>query len=166
VRFTASDHRLARRAEACDVCAMPRFFNTAGPCRPGEHYMLPAAARVPDVREIVERGGYFVLHAPRQTGKTTALLQLAQDLTEEGRYAACLPSVETGAPFVDDPSAMEDAVLRRWRDGAERWLPAELRPPALARGAGRRSARRGAGSLGPGLPAAARAVPRRDRRAA
>ena len=69
---------------------MPRFFNTAGPCRPGEHYMLLASARVPEVRRVVERGGYFVLHAPRQTGKTTALLQLAQELTAEGLYAACL----------------------------------------------------------------------------
>jgi hypothetical protein len=132
---------------------MPRFFNTAGPCRPGEHYMLPAAVRVPEVREIVERGGYFVLHAPRQTGKTTALLQLAQDLTAEGRYAACLLSVETGAPFADDPATAETAILSTWRDATQRWLPAELRPLAWPEGTS-------VGRLGSLLAAWARTCPR------
>jgi molybdopterin-guanine dinucleotide biosynthesis protein len=37
-----------------------------------------------------------VLHAPRQTGKTTAMLALAQELTASGRYAAALVSAEGG----------------------------------------------------------------------
>ena len=48
-------------------------FNTAGPCIPGRHYMLPALDRLPEVRRLVEDEDYFVVHAPRQTGKTTAL---------------------------------------------------------------------------------------------
>jgi hypothetical protein len=28
--------------------ACVRYFNTAGPCVPGRHYMLPAAARLPE----------------------------------------------------------------------------------------------------------------------
>ena len=47
-------------------------FNTAGPCIPGRHYMLPALDRLPEVRRLVEDEDYFVVHAPRQTGKTTA----------------------------------------------------------------------------------------------
>lgn len=27
---------------------MPRWFNTAGPCRPEHHYMLPATRRLPE----------------------------------------------------------------------------------------------------------------------
>ena len=26
---------------------MPKWFNTAGPCRPDNHYMVPAIARLP-----------------------------------------------------------------------------------------------------------------------
>lgn len=48
---------------------MARHFNTAGPCKPELHYMLPPETRVPRVRAIVEQQGYFVLHAPRQVGK-------------------------------------------------------------------------------------------------
>jgi hypothetical protein len=28
---------------------MPKFFNIAGPCIPGEHYLVPALARAPDL---------------------------------------------------------------------------------------------------------------------
>jgi hypothetical protein len=63
----------------------PRFFNTAGPCRPEDHYMLAPTARLPEVRRLIDEKMYFVLHAPRQVGKTTALLSLGTELTREGR---------------------------------------------------------------------------------
>lgn len=52
---------------------MTRRFNVAGPCRPDWHYMIPAERRLPQARPLVEDNAYFVAHAPRQTGKTTAL---------------------------------------------------------------------------------------------
>jgi len=108
---------------------MMRFFNTAGPCDPNDHYMLPAAARLPDVQELIDQKAYFVLHGPRQSGKTTAMIELARQLTAAGRYAAALVSMEVGAAFNDDPGAAELAILSAWRMWADR-LPAELRPPA------------------------------------
>ena len=50
---------------------MERCFNIAGPCFPDEHYMLPALERLPGIMRIVEQRSYFVLHAARQSGKTT-----------------------------------------------------------------------------------------------
>ncbi|WP_437979916.1 ATP-binding protein [Sorangium sp. So ce117] len=108
---------------------MHRWFNTAGPCNPADHYMLPAEERLPGVRELIDRKACFILHAPRQIGKTTSLLTLAQALTREGRYAAVLVSMEVGAPFPDDPGAAELAVLAEWRRIAGWQLPAELQPP-------------------------------------
>jgi hypothetical protein len=75
---------------------MARRFNTTGPCRPELHYMIPAARRLPAAPRPVERGDYFVLHAPRQTGKTTVLRALAEQLTASGRYAALYFSCEEG----------------------------------------------------------------------
>ncbi|HUR01653.1 MAG TPA: hypothetical protein VM347_03875, partial [Nonomuraea sp.] len=60
-----------------------RYFNTTGPCDPQHHYMLPPAQRLPQARELIEMDRYFVLHAPRQTGKTTALRTMASELTAE-----------------------------------------------------------------------------------
>jgi hypothetical protein len=92
--------------------------------------MLPAMARLPEVRGLVERGKYFVIHAPRQTGKTTAVSSLAQELTETGDYVAVLVSMEVGSAMRDDIGAAELAILGAWRSSAERRLPAELVPPA------------------------------------
>ena len=55
-----------------------RKFNTAGPCDPARHYMVPPVERLPGVRTLVEDLSYFVVHAPRQTGKTTTLRALAK----------------------------------------------------------------------------------------
>ncbi|WP_437313391.1 ATP-binding protein [Sorangium sp. So ce385] len=108
---------------------MPRWFNTAGPCDPADHYMLPPEERLPGIRDLIDRKAYFVLHAPRQIGKTTSLLTLAQALTREGRYVAILVTMEVGAPFPDDLGAAELAVLAAWRRIAGWQLPSELQPP-------------------------------------
>lgn len=108
---------------------MSRFFNTSGPNNPADHYTLSVLARLPGIRKLIDQKLYFVLHAPRQVGKTTALLSLAQELTAEGRYAAVLLSMEQGASFSNDPGAADLAVLGSWRGSAEAWLPPELQPP-------------------------------------
>jgi hypothetical protein len=108
---------------------MPRRFNTAGPNDPEDHYTLPVLARLPDVRRLIDDKLYFVLHAPRQAGKTTALLALARELTREGRYEAVLVSMESGAPFREDIGMAEDAILDTWQGVASRRLPPELQPP-------------------------------------
>ena len=72
-----------------------RKFNTTGPCFPDEHYMLPALDRLPGIREFVADGNYFVIHAPRQTGKTTALQALVQEINEKGDMFALYCSLET-----------------------------------------------------------------------
>ncbi len=80
---------------------MDKYFNIAGPCFPDEHYMLPALDRVPDIKSFVERRLYFVLHAPRQSGKTTALMALAEELNSGTRMRAVYFTVETAQRFTD-----------------------------------------------------------------
>jgi hypothetical protein len=91
--------------------------------------MLPALRRIPQVRDLVDQQTYFVVHAPRQVGKTTTLMSLGAELTREGRYTALLVSLEYGAPFRSDPGAAELAFLGPWRSNARAWLPPELQPP-------------------------------------
>ncbi|WP_414546023.1 ATP-binding protein [Nostoc sp. CCY0012] len=108
---------------------MSRWFNIAGPCNPEKHYTISATSRLPDLSLLIEQESYFVLHAPRQTGKTTAMLALAQQLTDTGRYAAVMVSVEVGSAFNHDPSAAELAILGTWGNTIEDNLPPELQPP-------------------------------------
>jgi hypothetical protein len=104
-------------------------FNTAGPCDPERHYMLPPEARLPEVRGLIDDGSYFVVHAPRQTGKTTTLRAFAASLSAEGRVAALCFSCETGAAAGDDYAAAQRAVLGDIRDAARAALPPALWPP-------------------------------------
>ncbi|WP_414621874.1 ATP-binding protein [Calothrix sp. CCY 0018] len=108
---------------------MSRWFNIAGPCKADKHYMLPPTSRLPDLSMLIEQESYFVVHAPRQTGKTTAMLALAQQLTASGRYAAVMVSAEMGSAFNHDPGAAELAILGTWRNTIEDNLPPELQPP-------------------------------------
>ena len=70
-------------------------FNTTGPCFPAKHYMMPPLDRLPDVHSLIEYGDYFVVHAPRQTGKTTALQSLAREINAKGEKAAIYCTLES-----------------------------------------------------------------------
>jgi type II secretory pathway predicted ATPase ExeA len=92
--------------------------------------MLPPLDRLPDLERLIAQQGYFVIHAPRQTGKTTAMLTLAQQLTASGQYTALMVSAEVGVPFPHAPGMAEQAILGSWRHHAEDRLPPDLHPPA------------------------------------
>ncbi len=108
---------------------MPRWFNISGPCELDIHYMLPPTVRLPSLERLIRQRSYFVIHAPRQTGKTTAMLALAKQLTESGIYTAALVSVELGAPFSHEVAAAEITILDSWQASAKFDLPVDLHPP-------------------------------------
>ena len=63
-----------------------RFFNTSGPVVAAKHYCIPPLERLDldGVLRLVARERYFVLHTPRQTGKTSVLLALRDELNRTG----------------------------------------------------------------------------------
>lgn len=73
-----------------------RFFNTEGPVNSDKHYRLPPLQRwdLEEILNLIEQEKYFLLHAPRQTGKTTCLLALADYLNQGGRYRALYANIE------------------------------------------------------------------------
>lgn len=91
--------------------------------------MVPPLSRIDSMRELIDKQSYFVVHAPRQSGKTTTMIELARVLTDEGRYAAVLLSMLTGSMFPDIGEA-EDAILDSWGVTIRERLPAEYHPPA------------------------------------
>ena len=120
---------------------MEKCFNIAGPCFPDEHYMLPALERLPGIMRIVEQRSYFVLHAARQSGKTTALLALVKEINAKGEMNALYFTVETVQRFTDPRDgipkiveSMRNAVLRHpiFKDlvrDPDSAIPALLPPP-------------------------------------
>ena len=114
-----------------------RFFNTEGPVVQQDHYSVPPLERLDldEVLRLIRNKKYFVLHAPRQTGKTSVLLAL-QDLLNsgtEGPFRCVYANVEGGQVSGDDVregmrailnelatsarSALQDEFVRQiWRD--------------------------------------------------
>ena len=91
-----------------------RDFNTAGPVRPENHYCVPPLDRVNlgEVLSLVRGMQYFVLHAPRQTGKTSALLAL-RDLLNGGSardYRCAYINVETAQTAREDVGQAMGAI--------------------------------------------------------
>lgn len=107
---------------------MNRHFNTTGPCFPDQHYMVDPLARLPDADRYIEQGKYFVVHAPRQSGKTTTLLAVTEALTRAGKYAALYTSCQPASDVRDLESAIRVVIQRIDMDARVR-LPPELRPP-------------------------------------
>ena len=77
---------------------MERFFNTAGPNNPELGYTIDPLTRfdLDDLLTLIRQRKYFVLHAPRQTGKTSCLLALRDYLNEKGDYFCVYVNVESG----------------------------------------------------------------------
>jgi AAA domain len=90
--------------------------------------MLPPERRLLGVRDLIDRQLYFVVHAPRQTGKTTTLEGLARKLTAEGRFTALHISCETGQSAGGDVERAVAAILESMALAAELQLPVDLRP--------------------------------------
>jgi hypothetical protein len=91
--------------------------------------MLPPTQRLPNLVQLIEQASYFVVHAPRQTGKSTAMLALGQQLTATGNFTAVMVSAEVGQPFAHEIDKAERAILGAWRRAATNRLPEELHPP-------------------------------------
>ena len=92
-----------------------RFFNTEGPVRPDDHYAIAPLDRA-DVDEflgLIRAKRYFVLHAPRQTGKTSALIALRDFLNsgEAGDFRCVSMNVEPAQVARDDVARGIRAIL-------------------------------------------------------
>ena len=90
-----------------------RFFNTTGPVVAEDHYCIPPLQRLnlTEVRRFIRDKRYFVLHAPRQTGKTSALLALRDLLNAEGAYRCVYINVESAQAMREDVEQAMRVIL-------------------------------------------------------
>jgi hypothetical protein len=89
-----------------------RYFNVAGPCNKAKHYMIEAASRLSGVERLIDMEQYFVIHAARQSGKTTYLKDLAQRLNASGGYYALYCSLEIAQGIIDPKDGIPSIVKK------------------------------------------------------
>lgn len=112
---------------------MERFFNTAGPIKIDLHYYIDPLKRfdLEEVLLLIRQQKYFVLHAPRQTGKTTCMLALRDYLNEHGEYIAVYANVEGGQGSRNDVQSVVkstiDTLAEQFRGVLKNDIPLQIR---------------------------------------
>ncbi|MCL2824085.1 MAG: ATP-binding protein, partial [Polyangiaceae bacterium] len=94
---------------------MGKKFNTAGPNKLHKHYCVDPFARIDwrQVSGLIDDEKYFVLHAPRQSGKTTLLRSIVERLNAEGKYEALYVNYEAAQPARNDLRFADDVIANR-----------------------------------------------------
>lgn len=99
-----------------------KFFNTEGPIRPDKHYFIPHRLNWSEVFNLIEREKYFVLHAPRQSGKTTAIQETTRQLNAEGKYHAVYLNIESAQPARNNAKEALITIIESLRYAIEEYL--------------------------------------------
>jgi hypothetical protein len=123
------------------ACAMSRHFNTAGPCDPVDHYMLPPEQRLP--RGASARRAEGVLRPPRPAAGRQ------DDGPPRARQDALGRRTLRGAARLDGDRSSLPRGRRRGRAGHPGWVAHGREAPAPHRAPAPRVARRGAGRADP-----------------
>ena len=96
-----------------------RAFNTAGTCRPNQHYMVDISERLEIIRKMVAKGDYFCINRGRQYGKTTTLEALKSVLEQEGYTVFSLSFENIGQNLFSTDEKFCAAVLWLMKDAVE-----------------------------------------------
>ncbi len=92
------------------------------------HYTLEPLSRLSGVRALIDEQKYFILHAPRQTGKTTSMIGFMEALNREGKYIALYINVEAAQAVRSNVKAANRVFVSVIENFARDYLPAEYRP--------------------------------------
>ena len=104
-----------------------KFFSIAGPVNSEKHYCLPPASRLneQELRSLIQQEKYFILHAPRQTGKTSTMSNFAKQLNAEGTYTALYVNVEAAQAARSDFEKGIAIILEQFFTRIKEQLPGE-----------------------------------------
>lgn len=117
-----------------------KFFNTAGPIQPEIHYSVNPLNRIntDEIMMLIQQRKYFILHAPRQTGKTSCLLALRDYINASTNYYAVYVNVEGGQALRNHVAEVNNVVITnivsRAEDVISGNLTAEIAAEVLASG--------------------------------
>lgn len=95
---------------------MEKFFNNAGPIQKDIHYSVDPLSRInlDEIESLISQRKYFVLHAPRQTGKTSMLLALRDYLNAKGEVYCVYANVEAGQAMRNDVKEVNNTILSQF----------------------------------------------------
>ena len=96
-----------------------RTFAIAGPVNPKNHYYVPHRLDEALFLQLIKEQKYFILHAPRQSGKTTAIRMFTQQLNDTNKYKALYVNVEPAQAARGDVKHGMEIILNRLSGAGE-----------------------------------------------
>ena len=85
-----------------EIGPMRKRFSIAGPINPEYHYCVSERLDENVIRDLIDGKEYFMIHAPRQSGKTTTMQMLVDKLNSEGIYKVLYMSVQAAKAIHND----------------------------------------------------------------
>ncbi len=82
--------------------SVTKKFCIAGPVDPERHYFIPKRLDWDQLSTLLDDRQYFVLHAPRQSGKTTAIEEFIRHLNGDSKYQALYVNIEPAQAMRDN----------------------------------------------------------------
>lgn len=89
-----------------------RVFRIAGPLDPHLHYFVAHRLDRQELSRLIKNGEYFILHAPRQSGKTTAIMEFCRYLSHDGSFHTLYINVEAAQAAREDVKEGLMTILR------------------------------------------------------
>jgi len=89
-----------------------KYFNTTGPIQPDKHYYISHRLDWQKLESFIEKQYYFILHAPRQSGKTSAIFEFVKYLNEGDKYTALYINTGSAHIAVDDITKAMRIILQ------------------------------------------------------
>jgi hypothetical protein len=122
-KITRNEYRLV-----CERDKRMKFFTTSGPVNPEDHYAIPLSTRLNEneLHELITQKKYFILHAPRQTGKTSTMLNFAKTLNAQGVYTVLYVNVEGAQAARGDFVKGEAAILSFFKEAISNFMPNDV----------------------------------------
>lgn len=107
---------------------MQKFFNTAGPTKKDINYHIDLLSRVDwdEIQGLIDQQRYFILHAPRQTGKTSTLLGMMEELNSGDTYACSYANIEAAQAARGDVTRGVEAICSATARQIDMYLGTEL----------------------------------------
>jgi hypothetical protein len=104
-----------------------KFFNTAGPVNQADHYKLDPLHRwdLEEILMLIQQKKYFLLHAPRQTGKTSSLLALQKYLNAGDEFSAIYANFECGQASRNNKEEALTSIIRQLKLRSDELLDPE-----------------------------------------
>ncbi|KAK3604921.1 hypothetical protein CHS0354_000584 [Potamilus streckersoni] len=90
-----------------------RFFNNAGAQILSDNYTIDPLRRIhlKEIEELIDQKRYFVLHAPRQTGKTTCMYALMRHFNAGTKYRALYVNIEAAQALCEDVEGVLHSIV-------------------------------------------------------